>query len=267
MLRSPPPPPGTPPSHNVLRFPTRRVLPIVTTNVAAAIATSASVTGSTLNTHPAAWHTGILLHNVSYNDAVSFGPLWSPPPTGQSGQSGQSTHPKEVVEAALEKCKDVASFAEDDVCPICLTSFRKEESEIDTMENMENISVIRECKHAFCSPCITRWLSSHNSCPVCKRELWADAANVPQLPMPRTLSFSRHFDDRDILLVTSALARSRIDLDVGRGIRFHRPTYVGEPEEDEEPEDEERDQEPEDEEPEDEEDEEEEEEEDEEDER
>jgi hypothetical protein len=48
-------------------------------------------------------------------------------------------------------------------CPICL----EESAECGNEQGMRRFA---ECKHAFCAPCLERWLSEHKWCPVCKKE-------------------------------------------------------------------------------------------------
>ena len=40
-------------------------------------------------------------------------------------------------------------------CPICMDMF-------------EDASYLRHCGHEFCNSCISRWLSTNNTCPVCR---------------------------------------------------------------------------------------------------
>lgn len=62
----------------------------------------------------------------------------------------------DVLEAAAE-----AGTA--GVCPICLEA-----------PEYQEWSALKVCRHAFCDPCIRRWLAGHKTCPVCKREAAAD---------------------------------------------------------------------------------------------
>lgn len=53
-------------------------------------------------------------------------------------------------------------------CPICL----------ETCENLNatgiGLRAIAKCGHRFCDPCITKWLSDHTSCPICKKDVRDD---------------------------------------------------------------------------------------------
>lgn len=44
-------------------------------------------------------------------------------------------------------------------CPICL-------------EEIENYSYTTLCNHIFCLNCIYHWLQSHNTCPMCRFQLY-----------------------------------------------------------------------------------------------
>lgn len=170
--------------------------------------------------HPAAWHTGILMHRVAYSDALSFTQISQSSQSSQSrgGREGGIVYPMEVVQGALERPNHVAAtFTKDDVCPICLASFQTEDETVTTAQ-MDRISEIRTCKHLFCTPCISRWLSTHNSCPMCKQEVYPEINVLSR--RSRHAVFRQRVSDRDILLVASSLARTRIDQ--GSTIIVHR---------------------------------------------
>ena len=58
-----------------------------------------------------------------------------------------------------------------DTCVICMESFE----DVAGREGADD-KRLREtvCGHAFCSPCLTKWLGDNVACPVCKRDLTAD---------------------------------------------------------------------------------------------
>jgi hypothetical protein len=47
-------------------------------------------------------------------------------------------------------------------CPICFNQFPTEEM------------MITQCAHQFCQECLQEWLSSHDTCPICRFQLQED---------------------------------------------------------------------------------------------
>jgi hypothetical protein len=60
----------------------------------------------------------------------------------------------------------LATIDAKDTCPICL---------ITNVEVVTNV-----CNHAFCLQCITRWMSTHHTCPICVSDFNAAALDPPQ---------------------------------------------------------------------------------------
>ena len=57
----------------------------------------------------------------------------------------------------LQYFEETVSLTEaDPICPIC-------------SEN--GITVQTVCKHSYCTECLTKWLSSHESCPYCREKI------------------------------------------------------------------------------------------------
>ncbi|XP_009360247.1 RING-H2 finger protein ATL79-like [Pyrus x bretschneideri] len=77
-----------------------------------------------------------------------------------------------VIYTAEMKAKLAGVEAE---CAICLSEF----------EEGEGIRVIGRCKHGFHAQCIQEWLSSHSSCPTCRRTcLPQSPSQSPPPPQP-----------------------------------------------------------------------------------
>ncbi|KAM1185824.1 hypothetical protein TB2_014727 [Malus domestica] len=77
-----------------------------------------------------------------------------------------------VIYTAEMKAKLAGVEAE---CAICLSEF---------VEG-EGIRVLRRCKHGFHAQCIQKWLSSHSSCPTCRRTcLPQSPSQSPAPPQP-----------------------------------------------------------------------------------
>lgn len=71
--------------------------------------------------------------------------------------------------------KPTTIAAESDVCPICF-------------EALHTLPVRRTlCDHDFCSFCITKWLSKHKACPVCKRDVQDMYDETPRMTIQRTV--------------------------------------------------------------------------------
>lgn len=66
------------------------------------------------------------------------------------------------VDVGIENINDVVQGCNDDaddICPVCR----------DTISPESHVKTL--CKHSFCRGCITTWLSSHISCPICAIDL------------------------------------------------------------------------------------------------
>ncbi|KAK6943456.1 Zinc finger, RING-type [Dillenia turbinata] len=64
-----------------------------------------------------------------------------------------------LVHKSSSSSNAYASEAAD--CSICLSVF----------EEGEKVKVLPQCRHAFHSGCVDKWLSSHPSCPFCRSSL------------------------------------------------------------------------------------------------
>lgn len=62
-------------------------------------------------------------------------------------------------------------LAEDHTCAICL----------DVLKNSDETSVELICGHAYCEPCISKWLKSSKKCPVCNADLYDKLQEQQQL--------------------------------------------------------------------------------------
>ncbi|KAJ0511548.1 putative transcription factor C2H2 family [Helianthus annuus] len=52
------------------------------------------------------------------------------------------------------------SYQEEGTCVICLEEYAK----------MDDVEMLKGCKHDFHVGCIKKWLSMKNLCPICKSE-------------------------------------------------------------------------------------------------
>jgi len=62
------------------------------------------------------------------------------------------------------KCKakpgfDVCGRHQKNECPVCYS-----------FPNKSNMTTL-ECKHSFCTDCITKWLKENDTCPVCRHQI------------------------------------------------------------------------------------------------
>ncbi len=76
-------------------------------------------------------------------------------------------------------------------CPICLETLSQESNEANTSRQKTELI----CNHIFHADCIGRWLESHNTCPMCRRQVNHPAQRDPRVAMalrdiiaPRTVS-------------------------------------------------------------------------------
>jgi len=96
-------------------------------------------------------------------------------------------------EIKSDESKDDESTDENDPCPIC-------------HGELEDIIVIRDCKHKFCRTCITEWFNEHHSCPICRdvyniepetNEIDTDDSYIPidSFEMLRDIMYSLTLDE------------------------------------------------------------------------
>ena len=96
--------------------------------------------------------------------------------------------------------KEIESLSPDDLCTICLC--RLDGKQDDEMEGVvpsgscPNLKRIKGCNHVFCSPCIQKWLSRSNFCPVCKYVIIDELSSANNNNNIRTLTLTIP-DDRD----------------------------------------------------------------------
>lgn len=60
----------------------------------------------------------------------------------------------DIDDVASKEIRDVPSL-----CPICLE------------DDIHEVRKITKCSHVFCDPCISKWLSTHTTCPVCCQDV------------------------------------------------------------------------------------------------
>lgn len=71
--------------------------------------------------------------------------------------------PSNTSECSAEDVDNVHEATTGEECPIC----KEPMEEDDTSES----PTITECGHTFGVACLTLWLSSHNTCPMCRTQL------------------------------------------------------------------------------------------------
>jgi hypothetical protein len=59
----------------------------------------------------------------------------------------------------------------DDTCSICLEDFNQHVTDINTDINKNKKIRKTVCRHYYCDICIQQWLTTHNTCPMCKYDL------------------------------------------------------------------------------------------------
>jgi hypothetical protein len=62
-------------------------------------------------------------------------------------------------------------YSVDDVCPICITEFEKDQNIINLPCNKG---------HIFHEDCIGEWIRRDNTCPLCKAPITADSIQNPE---------------------------------------------------------------------------------------
>ena len=74
----------------------------------------------------------------------------------------------------IDSVSKVIPFSEDDTTDDCCVICQEAFADVRSFENP-----VREllCKHAFCHGCISKWLSSHTTCPICKVDLEEEQQN------------------------------------------------------------------------------------------
>lgn len=72
--------------------------------------------------------------------------------------------------AQLLNVKNVVQAAEGEDCIICKEPYSMLSSDNEIAE--KQIRLPCDTKHTFCSDCITAWLQEHNTCPICRHELF-----------------------------------------------------------------------------------------------
>jgi hypothetical protein len=78
--------------------------------------------------------------------------------------SKRNNHPPDLVLAGLR----IQSLMKD--CVVCC----------DTFANGETVMQLPSCGHVFHKPCALAWLTKHNTCPFCRRELPTDDSEYEQ---------------------------------------------------------------------------------------
>lgn len=120
-------------------------------------------------------------------------------------QTASLAHCSEQIAETAHEQMDVIDF--EDECSICLCSYRP-------IQQVQHLS----CEHKFHSKCIEKWLSSENTCPLCRRRIVSrsvryepiqpsrdtessavgqDAATEERLSESETESGSTHVDSTD----------------------------------------------------------------------
>ena len=99
--------------------------------------------------------------------------------------------PPPASEEAIGKLKRVSCCAAGQRCSICLCDLCTEGEDALQMP----------CEHTFHAACLTKWLRSHNTCPVCRHQIVV--ATAPAVYNPETQE-------------TTPLRQGREEEDMGR---------------------------------------------------
>jgi len=86
----------------------------------------------------------------------------------------------------------VAEIPDPESCPVCLISFH------DGI-----ISMSRICKHKFHEHCITEWLKKHDTCPLCRQDVFASDE--------KTIQFGSH-EEQELLSDINSTDRDPLSL-------------------------------------------------------
>jgi hypothetical protein len=95
--------------------------------------------------------------DMSYEELLALGERIGSVNTGLSGDS-------------ISKCLTESIYCSSDrfhdegTCVICLEEYK----------NMDDVGMLRGCRHDFHAGCIRKWLSMKNVCPICKSAAMAD---------------------------------------------------------------------------------------------
>lgn len=77
------------------------------------------------------------------------------------------------METALHAVTVAEAEESGPTCPICIEPFAE-------LAEQSGVALMRTsaCGHAFCEPCITRWLKTSRKCPVCVQDVDPDAQDA-----------------------------------------------------------------------------------------
>ncbi|TPX45872.1 hypothetical protein SeMB42_g02480 [Synchytrium endobioticum] len=70
-------------------------------------------------------------------------------------------------------------------CPVCMDTIRTGVQPKAHMDGYDSRATFMPCKHFFHNSCLTTWLRSHNTCPVCRFELEVDNPEYSRLVRDR----------------------------------------------------------------------------------
>lgn len=89
-------------------------------------------------------------------------PVFGRSPTG--GTFNKPNSNTDMASLVLIEVESLPETLDADVCPICQSEFR------ELICNKQRLVRVA-CCHVFCYECIARWLSGHQTCPVCITKL------------------------------------------------------------------------------------------------
>ena len=133
---------------------------------------------------PSAWHSRMLqgaAPMIYFRNLLTFRESLSPHIMNE--QMAPRAHEIPPDQLRPLSPEEACALTRDDVCAICLNRLDGKDEASDVEGEKEPRRTcdgvrMKDCRHIFCSACITRWLRQTPSCPLCKTPVASLAAPV-----------------------------------------------------------------------------------------